>query len=77
MAFVAIVGFCEDLDAMLHGFRTERDARPPVFSRSALRALWRGHEASRQRSRDHLSLGRFGIALAEQTRALERAWQHT
>lgn len=74
MSFEAIVELRNDLDAMLQQIRSERHIRPAVFRCPQCGHVGEGAQPHVSVRAMILSLGRFGIAPAEQTRALEKAW---
>jgi hypothetical protein len=63
-----------ELDAMLHRIRSERRLRPPVFKCPHCGHVGEGAEPDVSVRAMILSLGRFGIASAKKTKALEREW---
>lgn len=64
----------ELLDTMLQGIRSDRHIRPAVFRCPKCGHAGEGAEPHVSVRALILSLTRFGIAPAEQTRALEKAW---
>jgi len=74
MSLDAIVELRDDLDAMLQRIRSERRIRSAVFKRSRCGYVGEGADPRGSVRALILSLGRFGIATADQTHALEEAW---
>jgi hypothetical protein len=74
MPLDAIVELRDDLDAMLQRIRSERRIRSAVFRCSRCGYVGEGADPRVSVRATILSLGRFGIATADQTRALEKAW---
>ena len=74
MSLDAIVELRDDLDAMLQRIRSERRIRSAVFRCSRCGYVGEGADPHVSVRAMILSLGRFGIATADQTRALEKAW---
>jgi hypothetical protein len=74
MSLDAIVELRDDLDAMLHRIRSERGIRSAVFKCSRCGYVGEGADLHVSVRAMILSLGRFDIATAEQTHALEKAW---
>lgn len=74
LTFGELIALRDDLDAMLHRIRAERQIRPPVVK------CWRcGHigpagEPDVSVRAMILSLRRFGIASIEDVKALEKRW---
>jgi hypothetical protein len=64
---------CE-LDTMLHRIRSERHIRPPVIKCPRCGHVGEAAEPDVTVRAMILSLGRFGIAQAEQVRLLEKRW---
>jgi len=77
MSFDAIVQLRDELDAMLGRIRAERHIRPAVFQCPKCGHVGEGRPPHVSVRAMILSLSRFGFAPAEQTRALDRAGQHT
>jgi hypothetical protein len=74
MSFDAIVKLRDDLDAMLQQIRAERNIHPRVFRCTQCGHAGVGADPRVSVRAMILSVGRFGIAPAEQIRALEKAW---
>ena len=64
----------DDLDAMLQRIRSEHRIRSAVFKCSRCGYVGAGADPHVSVRAMILSLGRFGIASADQTHALEKAW---
>ena len=73
MSLDAIVELRDELDAMLQRIRSERRIRSAVFRCSRCGYVGEGTDPRVSVRAMILSLGRFGIATADQTRALEQA----
>ena len=73
-SFEALVKLRDELDAMLQRIRLERGIRPPVFRCPRCGHVGEGAEPHVSVRAMILSLARFGIAPAEQTSGLEKAW---
>ena len=74
ISYDSLIGLCDDLDAMLQRIRSDRHIRPPVFRCPECGHVGEGAEPHVSVRAMILSLTRFGIAPAEQTRPLEKAW---
>ena len=74
MSCDALIELRDDLDAMLQQIRSDRHIRPPVFTCPECGHVGEGAEPHVSVRAMILSLTRFGIAPAEQTRPLEKAW---
>ena len=74
MSLEAIVELRDELDAMLQRIRSERCIRSAVFRCSRCGYVGEGADPHVSVRATILSLGRFGIATADQMRALEKAW---
>jgi hypothetical protein len=74
MSLDAVVELRDDLDAMLQRIRSERRIRSAVFRCSHCGYVGEGADPRVSVRAMILSLGRFDIATADQTRALEKAW---
>ena len=74
MSFDALVELRDELDAMLERIRAERHIRPSVFRCPKCGHVGEGRPPHVSVRAMILSLGRFSLAPAEQTRALEKAW---
>jgi hypothetical protein len=74
MSLDAIVELSGELDAMLQQIRSWRSIRSAAFRCSRCGYVGEGADPHVSVRATILSLGRFGIATADQTRALEKAW---
>src|SRR5580704_2879973 len=74
MSIDAIIELRDDLDAMLQRIRSDRRIRPAVVQCSRCGYVGEGADPRVSVRAMILSLGRFGIATVDQTRALEKAW---
>jgi hypothetical protein len=74
MSFDGLVELRDELDAMLERIRAERHIRSTVFQCPKCGHVGEGRQPHVSVRAMILSLGRFGFAAAEQTRALEKAW---
>ena len=74
MSCDALIELRDDLDAMLQRIRSDRHIRPAVFRCPECGHVGEGAEPHVSVRAMILSLTRFGIAPAEQTRPLEKAW---
>ena len=74
MSLDAIVELRDELDAMLQRIRSERRIRSAVYHCSLCGYRGEGAELRVSVRAMILSLKRFGIATADQTHALEKAW---
>ena len=74
MCCAALIELRDDLDSMLQRIRSDRHIRPAVFRCPQCGQVGEGAEPHVSVRAVILSLTRFGIAPAEQTRALEKAW---
>jgi len=74
MSFDALVELRDELDAMLQRIRAERHIRPAVFQCPKCGHVGEGRPPHVSVRAMILSLDRFSLASAEQTRALEKAW---
>lgn len=74
MSLAAIVELRDDLDAMLQRIRSERRIRSAVFKCPRCGYVGEGADPRVSVRAMILSLGRFGIATADQTHALEKVW---
>jgi hypothetical protein len=70
----ALIDLRDDLDAMLQRIRSDRHVRPAVFRCPECGHVGEGAEPHVSVRAMILSLTRFGIAPAERTRRLEKAW---
>jgi hypothetical protein len=64
----------DELDTMLHRIRAERHIRPPVIRCPRCGHVGEAAEPDVSVRAMILSLGRFGMAPAEQVKTLERRW---
>jgi hypothetical protein len=74
ISFEALVELRDELDAMLEHIRAEQHIRSVVFKCPKCGHVGEGRQPHVSVRAMILSLGRFGFAPAEQTRALEKAW---
>ena len=74
MSCDALIELRDDLDAMLQRIRSDRHIRPAVFRCPECGHVGEGAEPHVSVRAMILSLTRFGIAPAEQTRPVEKAW---
>jgi hypothetical protein len=74
MSCDSLIGLRDDLDAMLQQIRSGRHIRPAVFKCPECGHVCEGPEPHVSVRAMILSLSRFGIASAGQTRPLEKAW---
>ena len=74
MSCDALIELRDDLDAMLQRIRSDRHIRPAVFRCPECGHVGEGAKPHVSVRAMILSLTRFGIAPAEQTRPLEKAW---
>ena len=74
MSFEQLIELARELDTMLRRIRSERHIRPPVIR--CRRCGWVGPAAEPDVTVRAmiLSLGRFGVAPAEQVKGLEKRW---
>jgi hypothetical protein len=63
-----------DLDAMLHRIRSERNIRPPVIRCPRCGHTGPAAEPDVSVRATILALGRYGIASVEEVKALDRRW---
>ena len=64
----------DDLDAMLHRIRSERNIRTPVIRCRSCGHIGPAAEPDVSVRATIIALGRFGIASAEEVRASEKRW---
>jgi hypothetical protein len=74
MSFAELIELRDELDTMLHGIRSARHIRPPVIRCPRCGHVGEAAEPDVTVRAMILSLARFGIAPAEQVRALEKRW---
>ena len=74
MSFEATIELRDGLDAMLQRIRSERHIRTPVFKCPHCGHVGEGAQPHVSVRAMLLSLTRFGIADAEQIKALEKSW---
>jgi len=74
MSFDALVELRDDLDAMLQRIQSDRHIRPAVFRCPECGHVGEGAEPHVSVRAMILSVGRFDIASAEETSAVEKAW---
>lgn len=74
MSCAALIGLRDDLDTLLQRIRSGRHIRPAVFRCPRCGHVGEGAEPHVSVRAVILSLRRFGIAPAQQTRLLEKAW---
>lgn len=74
LAFAALIELRDELDTMLHRIRAERHIRPPVIRCPQCGHVGEAAEPDVTVRAMILSLGRFGIASAEQVKTLEKGW---
>ncbi len=64
----------DDLDAMLHRIRSERQIRAPVVHCRSCGHVGPGMEPDVSVRAAIIALGRFGIVSAEEAKAIEKRW---
>jgi hypothetical protein len=69
-----LIQLSNDLDAMLHRIRSERNIRTPVIRCSRCGHTGPAAEPEVSVRATILALGRFGIALLEEVKALDKRW---
>jgi len=74
VSLVSLIELRDVLDSMLCRIRSTGGIRPPVFKRPVCGKTGRGAEPKISVRAMILSLARFGIAKAEETRILDREW---
>src|ERR1035441_4081171 len=74
LVFAALIELRDELDTMLHRIRAERHIRPPVIRCPQCGHVGEAAEPDVTVRAMILSLGRFGIASAEQVKTLEKRW---
>ena len=70
----ALLGLCDELDAMLGHIRSTRHIANPIFKCPACGHIGRGTDPHVSVRATILALARFGVAAREPVRALEKAW---
>jgi hypothetical protein len=74
LQFAELIELRDELDHMLHQIRAERHIRPPVISCPRCGHVGEAAEPDVSVRAMILSLGRFGMAPAEQVKTLEKRW---
>jgi hypothetical protein len=74
LPFATLIELRDELDTMLHRIRAERDIRPPVIRCSRCGHVGEAAEPDVTVRAMILSLGRFGVAPAEQVKTLKKRW---
>jgi hypothetical protein len=74
LSFVELVGLRDELDAMLHRIRSEKQIRPPVIRCPRCGHVGEAAEPDVTVRAMILSLARFAIAPAADVKALEKRW---
>ena len=74
LPFAELIELRDELDTMLHRIRAERHIRPPVIRCPRCGHVGEAAEPDVTIRAMILSLGRFGMAPAEQVKTLERSW---
>ena len=74
LSFVELVALRDELDAMLHRVRAERQIRPPVIRCRRCGHVGEAAEPVVTVRAMVLSLARFAIAPPEEVKALEKRW---
>jgi hypothetical protein len=74
LPFAELIELREELDTMLHRIRAERYIRPPVMRCPRCGHVGEAAEPDVTVRAMILSLGRFGMAPAEQVKTLEKRW---
>jgi hypothetical protein len=74
LSMADLMALRDELDAMLHRIRSERHIRPPVITCSHCGHVGEAMEPEVSVRATILSLGRFGIAAAEDVRTIEKRW---
>jgi hypothetical protein len=64
----------DDLDAMLHRIRSERNIRSPIIKCPSCGHVGPAMEPDVSVRATILALGRYGLATAEEVKALEKRW---
>jgi hypothetical protein len=74
MPFPKLIELRDEFDTMLHKIRAERHIRSPVIKCSRCGHVGEAAEPDVTLRAMILSLGRFGIAPADQVKALDKRW---
>jgi hypothetical protein len=74
LSLVELVGLRDELDAMLHRIRSERQIRPPLIRCRECGCVGEAAEPRVTVRAMILSLARFGVAPAEEVKVLEKRW---
>jgi hypothetical protein len=74
LQFAEVIELRDELDTMLHQIRAERHIRPPVINCPRCGHVGEAAEPDVSVRAMILSLGRFGMAPAEQVKTLEKRW---
>jgi hypothetical protein len=74
LSLADLIALRDELDAMLHRIRSERHIRPPVITCRHCGHVGEAMEPDVSVRATILSLGRFGIAAAEDVKMLEKCW---
>jgi hypothetical protein len=74
LTFVELIALRDELDAMLHRIRAERQIHSPVVTCPQCGHIGPAAEPDVSVRAMILSLGRFGITSAEQVKGLEKGW---
>ena len=74
LPFAELIELRDELDTMLHRIRAERHIRPPVIKCRRCGHVGEAAEPDVSVRAMILSLGRFGMAPAEQVKTLEKRW---
>jgi hypothetical protein len=69
-----LIALRDEIDAMLHRIRSERYIHPPVITCRHCGHIGEAMESDVSVRATILSLGRFGIAAAEDVKTLEKRW---
>ena len=74
LAFEEMIALRDQLDSMLHQIHSDRHIRPPVIRCARCGHVGESAEPDVSVRALILSLGRFGIAPAEEIKILEKSW---
>jgi hypothetical protein len=74
LPFAKLIELRDELDTLLHRIRAERHIRPPAIRCSRCGHVGEAAEPDVTVRATILSLGRFGMAPAEQVKTLEKRW---
>ena len=74
LPFEEVIALRDQLDAMLHRIRAERHIRPPVIRCTRCGHVGEAAEPDVSVRAVILSLGRFGIASADEVKTIEKRW---